>query len=286
MTLACAGCAAQRSSRAPLTAPSQRTIGTHSSASAPTSLTVATYNLHGLRDRSAVRRDLAALEGVTVWCFQEVPYVDACDVERILLPGRWHVATIPANRVHPAGREWEAQVIASRFPIQGVEVWPLDEGGAKRRVALAARLNVGGRRVLVVNADHEPSILAWRDGNSVQTRRLTEHLQAYDDDLPVIVVGDFNCSGNLYRLIGNMPHVRRLDAALARVGFTPVGAGGSTFRSGIFRAHLDRIYARNLYHAEGAIATKSTGSDHLPVWSRFEVTPTLADAPLSDAAAP
>ncbi len=233
----------------------------------PGSLTVATYNVHGLRDAAGVKRDLAALDEVLLWCLQEVPYVGQGDIDLILPPGSWHVAIIPVN--HDAKtRQWEAQVIASRFPMDGVEVWPLDEGGAKRRVALAALMKIDGRRVLVANTDHEPSFLAWRDGNAVQTRRLAGCLSECDEEI-VIVAGDFNCSGNLFCLRSNAAHVRQVDDALGRVGFTPLATKGSTFRSGLVRARLDRVYSRGATPVAGAIATTSRGSDHLPVSARF-----------------
>jgi endonuclease/exonuclease/phosphatase family metal-dependent hydrolase len=243
------------------------------------SLTLATYNVHGLIEREAIRQDLASLNDVTIWCLQEFPYLEGdAGVESVLPPGRWYVATIPLN--YERGHGWESQVIASRFPIERVDVWPLDEGGPKRRVALTARVNDNGRAVRIVNTDHEPSIFAWRDGNGVQVRRLIEHLRACDDDT-VLVAGDFNCSANAFRLLSNSGHARRIDAAMLDAGFTSVGAAGTTFRSGVLRAHLDRIYARQVHASAGAIATSARGSDHLPVWSRFETPPVASHRTIS-----
>ena len=141
-----------------------------------------------------------------------------------------------------------------------------------------------GRAVLIVNTDHEPSMLAWRSGNAAQTRRLVEHLRDCCDGASVVVAGDFNCSGNVYRLIGNGTHVRRTDAALTACGFVPLEHDGPTFRSGLVRARLDRIYARNLRAADGGLTTTSRGSDHLPVWGRFELTPVVAKGAISGTA--
>ena len=231
------------------------------------SLTVATYNVHGLRNCAGVRRDLAALDDVLVWCQQEVPHADGREIESILPPGAWHVAAIPVNP-DPKRHAWEAQVIASRFPIERVDVWPLDDRGAKRRVALAAQIDVGGHPVLVVNTDHEPSMLAWRDGNTLQARQLAERVRACGSEI-VIVAGDFNCAGNLFRLRGNTANVRHVDHTLAGAGLTPLATSGPTFRSGLLRSRLDRIYARGLNLIGGAVAASSRGSDHFPVWGRF-----------------
>ena len=231
------------------------------------SLTVATYNVHGLRNRAGVRRDLAALDDVLVWCLQEVPYADDRGIESILPPGTWHVVVIPVHP-DPKARAWEAQVIASRFPLNRIDVWPLDDRGAKRRVALAAQIDLGGRTVLVVNSDHEPSMLAWRDGNTLQAQRLAERVRTCGEEF-VIVAGDFNCAGNLVRLRGNAANLRHVDHTLAGAGLATLATASPTFRSGLFRARLDRIYARGMQPVAGAIATTSRGSDHFPVWAVF-----------------
>jgi endonuclease/exonuclease/phosphatase family metal-dependent hydrolase len=270
--LLCVGCAAAPASREPLAKPIQQTVRPSQSSQPSPLLTVGTYNVHGLQRADAVRNDLAKLDHVTVWCLQEYPHASGGEAERILPPGRWYVATIPVNCEPRHPREWEAQVIASRFPIERVEVWPLDNGGAKRRVALAVRVDVNGRKVLVVNTDHEPSMFAWRNGNALQVKRLTEHLHNCGDE-PVVVAGDFNCSASLFRLSSNTSHVRQVNAAMANVGFAPATARGATFHFGIARANVDRIYVRNLSPDAGAIDSTAAGSDHFPVWSRF---PTLA----------
>jgi endonuclease/exonuclease/phosphatase family metal-dependent hydrolase len=280
--LLCVGCAAQRPVCAPLNTPIESTVRADAPAAPIESLTLGTYNVHGLAKRDAIRTDLAALDQVNVWCLQEFPHGDGQRIDDLLPTGRWYVATIPLNREHPKDQSVESQVIASRFPIDRVEAWPLDEGGAKRRVALTAVVNANGRCVRIVNTDHQPSILAWRDGNSVQVRQLIEHLRACDDEA-VLVTGDFNCSGNVLRLISNSGHARRIDAAMLDAGFASIGPKGTTFRSGVLRAHLDRIYARRIESSESAIAVTATGSDHLPVWTRFDVPAAVADRTISGA---
>ena len=238
---ACSGCVARP--RAPLQRPVEFSVRADQASAQVRdagTLTVATYNVHGLRNRAGVRRDLAALDDVLVWCLQEVPYADDREIESILPPGMWHVALIPVNR-HATRREWESQVIASRFPLKRIDVWPLDDRGPKRRVALAARIDLGGRTVLVVNTDHEPSMLTWRDRNTLQAQRLR----------------------------GNSANVRLIDHALAHGRLEPPATTGCTFRSGLLRSRLDRIYARGLQPLAGEIAANACGSDHLPVWGRF-----------------
>ena len=232
------------------------------------SLTLATYNVHGLRNAAGVRRDMAALNEVDVWCLQEVAYVDEARLASVLPAGRWYVAVAAVNR-DPKTSGWEAQVIASQLPLENVEVWPIDEGDAKRRVAVVAHVDIGGgRRVLLVNADHQPSLVAWYDRNALQVRRLAKRLGAWHEGA-VIVAGDFNCSGNLLRMRSNSAHVQQVDEVLGAVGFSAVATTGPSFISGIVQLRLDRIYVRGAVIAAGSIATISRGSDHRPVWARF-----------------
>ena len=257
----CAGCAARPADRSSIVPrllvidPAATTIP-HAPGD---ELTVATYNVHGLRDRDGVRRDLASMDDVDVWCFQEFP--PSARLEEIVTLGRWHAAIAEVN-------PGEAQVIASRLPLTDVGVWPLDDRGAKRRAALVARASVSGRSVLVVNTDHEPSFFALRDGNTFQTRRLAERLRAGGPE-PTVVGGDFNCAGSLWRFRGNDAHVARVDSTLNEVGFVAPAAREATYRWGLIRSRVDRVYARGLVPLDEGVASDARGSDHRPAWRRF-----------------
>ena len=206
-------------------------------------LLVGTYNVRWLDDRAGVRRAVGALPRVDVWCFQEVRVRgdDAAAVAAalgpVLPPGKWHLAVARVNRLHEIGSgDWEAQAVASRFPIADARGWILDTSGAKRRVALAARIDVGPHEVCVVNTDHEPSFFSGRDGNRRQLRRLVTRLAQWPGgqtaaaaESCVVVAGDFNCAGNLWRGYGNAAHVERVDRALAPVGLRPVQVRAPTF---------------------------------------------------------
>lgn len=283
MLIGCVGCASRTPAPESLANVLEHTTRADELPLPSDALTVATYNVHGLLQRDAILRDLAALDRVNIWCLQEYRYLRGVEIETILPPGRWYVATIPLNRAPGPSEVWEAQVIASRFPIESIQVWPLDDVGIKRRVALVARVNVNGRCVLVVNTDHEPSFFAVRDGNTVQVRRLAEHLRECADE-SVIVAGDFNCAASLLRLSSNSGHVRRIDAAMAGAGFSPATPPGATFRSGPLRTHIDRIYVRQVVLDRGAIATTAKGSDHFPVWTRVTLPPRATNRSISDAA--
>src|SRR4051794_32877943 len=94
----CAGCAARPTPRAPIGTAIQRVIDAGEAFTPNDDLTLATYNVHGLLKRDVIRDDMSRLDRVTIWCLQEMPYVDGSEVEAILPPGPWHVATIPLNR--------------------------------------------------------------------------------------------------------------------------------------------------------------------------------------------
>ncbi len=248
-------------------------------AAAPTEcLTVATYNVHWLSERPMLRRDFHRMRDVDVWCLQEVRLKPGDGALRSLegslsdlLPGHWYGAVVPVNRLRELhSRDWEAQAIVSRIPIVCADVWELDSGGEKRRVALTALLRIGRREVLVVNTDHEPSFLSWRDGNAVQVRALVERLKS--ESTPCVVTGgDFNCSGRVFWLQGNDGHIQQIDAAMAEAGATPVHTNGPTFIAGPIHLRLDRLYLRGLHGVAQGVGEWCSGSDHRPVWCRVRI---------------
>ena len=254
-------------------------------------LVVGTFNVRWLDDRAGVRRAVAALPRVNVWCFQEVRVRgdDTAAVVAALGPvlpaGRWHVAAARVNRLREIGSDdWEAQAVVSRFPIEAAGGWPLDASGAKRRMALVAQLDVGGRAVCVVNTDHEPSFFSGRDGNRRQVGRLVERLEGWVAEEPagdttaaagrcVVVAGDFNCAGNLWRGYGNGEHVVRVDRALAPLGLRPAAprARAATFNAWPLWLRLDRVYVRGARVTRSGVGRVGGGSDHVPVWCALEV---------------
>ena len=255
------------------------------------SLVVGTYNVRWLDDRAGVRRAVAALPRVNVWCFQELRVrgddsaAVAAALGPVLPPGRWHVAAARVNRLREIGSDdWEAQAVASRFPIEAARGWVLDASGAKRRLALVAQADAGGRAVCVVNTDHEPSFFSGRDGNRRQVRRLVARLGRWIAGEPagdgaggggrcVVVAGDFNCAGNFWRGYGNGDHVVRVDRALAPLGLRPAAppARAPTFNAWPLWLRLDRVYARGARVTRSGVGRAGGGSDHVPVWCALEV---------------
>jgi endonuclease/exonuclease/phosphatase family metal-dependent hydrolase len=244
-------------------------------------LIFATYNLYCFGDVPGLRADLSRLGSVSAWAFQEVRTTAADEaagspatLRDVLPPGTWHVAWVPLNRLR--GGEFEGQAIASRFPIRSAEVWPLPTrgGAAKRRVALAATLNVDGTDVLFVNTDHELSIFSADHGNARQTRGLLEHLGRAGNDGgagPAVVAGDFNTAGCVPRLLSAPQERAQLRRAMAGARFVPaVPDRVPTFHAGPYSAALDHVFVRGLTVMESGVDDRARGSDHRPVWCRVE----------------
>lgn len=249
-----------------------------SAPSTPGQLVVGSYNIHWLSQPAELNATLAKLQQVNVWCLQEVRIAGEDEasttaaLKHILPPGTWHVAVARVNLLRELdSTDWECQVIVSRFPISNVRTFPLDDTGAKLRVALAADLKVNGQSICVVNTDHEPSFLMWRNRNKLQVEALVTALDSISLS-HVVVAGDFNCAGNIWRAYGNGAHVSRLDAALSAIFFNPaIDKSIPTFRTGLLDFVLDRIYLRELYAVEQGIDHESTGSDHFPIWAALEI---------------
>jgi endonuclease/exonuclease/phosphatase family metal-dependent hydrolase len=254
--------------------------GTAPTATAPVAF--GTYNLHWLEDPSGVRADLSRLDFVSVWAFQEArssPADRACGsparVVDVLPPGAWYVAWVPLNRLTEIhSDDDEGQVIASRYPIRSAELWALKTYGEKRRIALAAMLDVDGKPVRFVDTDHEPSIVSLVRGNVRETESLVAQLDQHRDDIPTLVGGDFNTSGCLVRLVSGGNDCADLRKRMAAAGFQQTmirKVDCRTYRSAIYSGTLDHLFVRGAWALDSGADERATGSDHLPVWCRVDV---------------
>lgn len=243
-----------------------------------------TYNLHWLRDPAGLRADLARLDFVTAWAFQEVRSTAAdeaagapASLRRLLPPGDWHVAWVPLNALRELGSaDVEGQAIASRHPIRSAAAWELEpppsSGGGKRRVALAAVLDVDGTDVLFVNTDHAPGVFSPARRNLRQARRLLDRLRREPDATPVIVAGDFNTAGCVPRLVSARADREGLRRLMCQAGFRAApDSARPTFRAGPYAAALDHVFVRGVGSMEAEVAAAACGSDHLPLWCRVRL---------------
>jgi endonuclease/exonuclease/phosphatase family metal-dependent hydrolase len=245
-------------------------------------LTVATFNVHGLADAEGLRRDFASLANVDVWLLQElfVPTADdgSLDATRdvlahVLPPGRWNVVVARLNRFEGPRDGYESQAIASRLPLRDPDLWPLPARGPKRRAAILATVDAPGGAVRVVDTDHEVSFLDVGYGNRLQVTALVDRLRA--GAVPTVVGGDFNTGGNFWRLASSAKNVDDVDRAMSDAGYVaPVGrdAESPTFHHPAGDVRIDHLYARGLTIRAWGSPT-SVGSDHRAVWIRAVPSP-------------
>jgi len=247
-------------------------------------LRVASYNLARQRDPNrALPADLRAV-AADVWLLQEVRLPRAKgpsgstatsgELRALFDDPGWHFAVARVNPIDSrAASDVEAQVIASRLPILRAEAWPLASASTRRRVALAAWLDVGGSELLVVNTDHEPGFLSLAATQDGHRRDLVAHLEHYRGT-PTIVGGDFNTVGNVWRLRTSRADARAARRALAQAGFAAaVALPAATFSAGIVDGWLDHLFASGVRVDGGGVASAARTSDHRPIW--ISVTPGL-----------
>jgi CPA2 family monovalent cation:H+ antiporter-2 len=244
--------------------------------SAGESITVGSYNVHWLGNSSALGDDLKRLDRVDVWCFQEVRVAPSIadgscpdGLKAILPPGRWYgaiAAVNPLSEINSADQE--SQVIISRLPIKSTSIWTLDTTGEKQRVALTASLDLGGNELMLINTDHAPTFLSVGDENTHQVAALVDRL-SHEPTSSVLVAGDFNCAGNLWRLRGNHRNANQVTKQMRSASFQSVCLDDPTFAPA--RLTIDRMYARNLPCLNCGIDNSATGSDHFPIWSTLRL---------------
>jgi endonuclease/exonuclease/phosphatase family metal-dependent hydrolase len=272
-----AGCSAGGGGAWPLKADAYASPDEAKHAPAVATLKVATYNLNHLENLAGLREDIARVDA-DVWFFQELRIAPQSDGEapqslrQLLPPGAWNVVIVRVNRLHETGDEQsdtEAQAIATRLPILRSEVWPLERGkdrSLRRRCALAVRAQIGGREVLLVNADLAPEYLAFEgDGRERYLKSLLHQLPAADD-APAIIGGDFNTCGNLWRFRSSRSDALVAHSFMSQAGFTPaLDRADPTFSVGIIDGRLDDLYVRGCDATNAAVDHKSRGSDHRPL---------------------
>ncbi|MEM7681205.1 MAG: endonuclease/exonuclease/phosphatase family protein [Planctomycetota bacterium] len=249
-------------------------------------LSLATYNVQGLRNPRGVAHTIQALPWIDVWVFQEVnapaqkpprrvamrPSQPPDALRHALPPGEWHALFVPMNPA-AGGRAWEGMAIASRMPVQETEIWTLRATSAKRRAALCAKLALpNGRSIWVVNTDHEVGVFSITpDDRQQQVDDLLEKLQspAFAKH-PLALLGDFNTTGRPLRLCGASAadEVGALRESLARAGMDPLPGGDppNTFRAFPVTYPLDHIFTRGLLAVRWGATHSYSGSDHRPLW--------------------
>ena len=153
--------------------------------------------------------------------------------------------------------------ILSRLPLaeaSRIEL-PWSECPWRPRLALAAAVPFGGRRLHVFNAhiDTHASV----EGQLEQHRAVLARADEAGAGGPVVVLGDFN---TLTR-----PARDAVRSLLESRGYaTPIPTDTATWRSGPLRYHFDWIFVRGARALRWGVAHARGVSDHWPVWVEIE----------------
>jgi endonuclease/exonuclease/phosphatase family metal-dependent hydrolase len=245
--------------------------------SLPTQLRVVTFNVHretaanvirGIREDRALRdADLIVLEEV----HRDETVPASCSAACALGKELGFYAIYAPGHAQDTGSDGVA--IVSRAPILSAEVLELPyfdvHFNSGRRVALAAKVNVDDRPVMVY-AVHLDNRLTVRDRRT-QMLPVLEHAQR--QTTPVIIAGDFN-TGPVTWIAHVVPVVtttqnNHFERLLRAHGFdTPVAGSGPTHRN--LGMKLDGIYTRGFTTMTFATADARNVSDHLALWATMQ----------------
>lgn len=153
--------------------------------------------------------------------------------------------------------------ILSRLPLEGaarVEL-PWSECAWRPRLALAATVPFGGRRLHLFNSHIDPH--AALEGQLEQHRAVLRAAAGRGAGDAVALLGDFNTL---------IPRAREaMRALLESHGYaTPQPSGVGTWRAGPLRLHADWIFVRGARVRRWGVARRLSVSDHWPVWAEIE----------------
>lgn len=250
---------------------------------APPSLRVVSYNIHAGRELPRLieaLRENPQLRAADVLLLQEIeshPCEGASRARQLAEALRMNYVYAPARPTEDGGTHGLA--LLSRFPLADIEVLPLKQYNlhynTRRRIALAATVEVGARRLQIYNL-HLDTRLNVGDRleqlGPVVKAALAQQVEA------VVLGGDFNT--NAFRWLFHVAPVFRSDQAAAvdafmrKNGFAaPLAAAGPTSRKVLFGLRLDSLYTRGVTVQASAVERSVQASDHAPLWIEIAWTP-------------
>lgn len=128
------------------------------------------------------------------------------------------------------------------------------------RIAIATTIEVGNRKVRIFNTHIDPhaSVKEQHEQHEVILQ------QADKDNLPTILLGDFNTL---------TPDARKQTRKFlnARGYQTPFKSFTSTWRAGLYRNHTDWIFMRGLKSLRHGVIKSLKISDHYPIWTEIDL---------------
>ena len=180
--------------------------------------------------------------------------------------------------VHPHHQELFGNAVLSRWPIVGHEVAVLPHAtpvSGHRRLALAARLDLGRGRLLTAISVHTATVISEHDERMDQAAVAMDSLAS--DDGPVIVAGDFNTVTDY-----DVSQLRRLGRKHGYRHLRLPPGPTITNRYKRFPGSipvLDHIFYRDLTAGSRGVMRAARASDHFPVWAVFATPPRPANGP-------
>jgi endonuclease/exonuclease/phosphatase family metal-dependent hydrolase len=152
--------------------------------------------------------------------------------------------------------------LLSRLPLSEVTRidLPWHECAWRPRLAMAATVPVGSRKLRIFNAHVDPH--AAVGGQLEQLKVLVG--QAEKENGPTLIMGDFNTLSKKKAL--------ETRSFLESNGYsTPFPSGTPTWRGAGIRLHADWIFYRDLKIVKWGVARPLNVSDHWPTWAEVEV---------------
>ncbi len=173
-----------------------------------------------------------------------------------------HYAWAAPPRVEGAEEDETGVELLSSYPLSEVKriVLPHLGPGGRSRVALAATVKIGGKKIRVYSVHSENRM--GEERKIEQLKAVLTDLAAFPKDTPAIVMGDFNT--------WEPAMVDRTRELFTNEGFTtPFPDGRATFKRKIvlfdLELKLDWIWLRGLTAKDYKIDRELTVSDHFPL---------------------
>ncbi len=175
-------------------------------------------------------------------------------------PRQWWLDFEEPIGLHDSGDTGVA--LLSRLPVSDVARidLPWQECAWRPRLAMAATISVGPRKLRILNAHVDPH--AAVGGQLEQLEVLVE--KAADERGPTLILGDFNTLSK--------KKVIETRSFLESHGYTtPFPVGTSTWRGAGIRLQADWIFGRGVKIVKWGVARPLNVSDHWPIWAKVEV---------------
>lgn len=153
--------------------------------------------------------------------------------------------------------------LLSRLPLGNVKRLdlPWQECAWRPRLAMAATVSVGAKKLRILNAHVDPH--AAVGGQLAQLESLVA--EAAQDSGPTLILGDFNTLSK--------KKVAETRNFLTSQGYTtPFPSGTPTWRGAGIRLHADWIFSRDAKIVRWGVARPLNVSDHWPIWAEVELS--------------